>query len=396
MNRGRIRTPVAFGQMLQQSLPLLRARLKIPIDIFHHDHGGIEDDAEVDRTERQKVGVLALQDQEDNGKEQRERDVRTDDDGAAEIAQEYPLNEEDQETAKNQVVQNRTRGDPDQRATIVVGNDLNSWRQTSVGVELFDLGLNAWNDIVGVLGPTHDHDRGGDVVVVIPARYSKPRHETHGNAGHVLDLDRQAIRLSEDDVLDVLNLVTLGNVFGAAVVDQADATDVDRLLPDRDLAATDIDVGVAERGDQLWDCDVVGLKLLQVGIDVELLRRPTPGIDLHHTGDCQHTTGDDVILNRAQVGQSEMRRSDQLVAVDFADEARLLNGRDLAAWQIDILLQADRGLRQREIEVDAIPEGDADEGQSVKRCRADVDDAGRRIKPDLHRDGIVFLHLLGR
>ena len=60
-----------------------------------------------------------------------------------------------------------------------------------------------------------------------------------------------------------LNLVALGDVVGAAAVDQSDAADIDRLLTDRDLAAADIDVGVAERGDELGNRDVVGLELLQ-------------------------------------------------------------------------------------------------------------------------------------
>ena len=102
------------------------------IDVLHHDHGGIDDDAEIDRAERQQVGVLALQHQDDDGKEQRERNVRADDDGAAQIAQEYPLDKEDQQAAENQIVQDGVRGHPDQRAAIVIGNNLDARRQASV------------------------------------------------------------------------------------------------------------------------------------------------------------------------------------------------------------------------------------------------------------------------
>ena len=90
-----------------------------------------------------------------------------------------------------------------------------------------------------------------------------------------------------------------------------------------------------------------------------------------------------------------MRRTDELIAVDFTDQAGLLNLGDLIARQVDVLLQADRRLRQREIEIDPVFEGNADKRQAVERCRADIDDAGRRIEPDLHRNGIIFLHLLG-
>src|SRR5579872_3086571 len=100
--------------MLKQYLPMLVRRLKVPVDIFHHDHGGIDDDAEIDRAERQEIGVLALQNQENDGKKQGKRDVGADDDGAAQIAEKDPLDEKDEQAAKNQVVQHRMRGDADQ------------------------------------------------------------------------------------------------------------------------------------------------------------------------------------------------------------------------------------------------------------------------------------------
>ena len=51
-----------------------------------------------------------------------------------------------------------------------------------------------------------------------------------------------------------------------------------------------------------------------------------------------------------------MRRPDDLVAVDLADEARLLNLRDLIARQIHVLLQAERRLRIGEVIIDAVLE----------------------------------------
>src|SRR3984885_23974 len=381
--------------MLKQRLPAFRRGLKIPVDIFHHDHGGIDNDAEVDRTERQQVGVLALQHQNDDGEKQRERNVGADDDGAAQIAEKNPLNDENQETTENQVVQHRVRRDPDQRASVVVGNDLDARRQAAVAVELCNLGLDARDDVVRVLGSSHHHDGGGDVIVVTPAADTKPRHKTDGDAGDVLDLDRQAVHLGQDDIFDVLDLVALGDVVGAAAIDEPDAADVDRLLPDRDLTPADIDVGIAERGDELGDRDVVGFQLLQIGIDIELLGRAAPCVDLHHARNRQEAPGHDVILQRAQIGQAEMRGTDDLIAIDFADQTRLLDLRDLVARQVDVLLQTDRGLGQREVEVGAVSERHADERQAIERGRADVDHARRRIKADFHRDRVVFFHFLG-
>ena len=63
--------------------------------------------------------------------------------------------------------------------------------------------------------------------------------------------------------------------------------------------------------------------------------------------------------------------------------------------QIDVLQKADLRLLQREIVIDAVLEGDADEGQAVKRGRADIVDAGRRREAHFHRDGVKALHLFG-
>ena len=85
------------------------------------------------------------------------------------------------------------------------------------------------------------------VVLVIAAGDAEPRHEADVDARHVLDQHRHAVVLAEHDVLDILDVIALRQIVVAAVVDQPDAADVDRLLADRDLAPADVDVGVAER-----------------------------------------------------------------------------------------------------------------------------------------------------
>ncbi len=141
--------------------------------------------------------------------------------------------------------------------------------------------------------------------------------------------------------------------------------------------------------------DVVGVELVQIDLDLELLGRAAPGVDLNDAGNGQQTALHDPILDRAQIGQSEMRRAGHLIAIDFADQARALNRRHRIARQIDILLQADRGLREREVIVDPVIESDAHEREAVERRRADVVDPGRGGEPDFHRYRVIPLHLLG-
>jgi hypothetical protein len=80
-------------------------------DVLDHDHGGIDDQAEIDRADRQQVRRLAAHHHDQDGEEQGERDRRRDDDRAAQIAQEQPLHEEDQDHALDHVVQHGVGGD---------------------------------------------------------------------------------------------------------------------------------------------------------------------------------------------------------------------------------------------------------------------------------------------
>ncbi len=57
--------------------------LKVAVDVFHDDHGGVDDDAEIDGTDGQQIGILAAQYQDDDAEQQREGNVDADDDGAA-------------------------------------------------------------------------------------------------------------------------------------------------------------------------------------------------------------------------------------------------------------------------------------------------------------------------
>src|SRR6516225_6013670 len=181
--------------------------------------------------------------------------------------------------------------------------------------------MNLGNDVVGMLGSPHYDDGCHNIVFAVSASNAEARHVTDRNICDILDLDGQAARLGQDDVFDVLHVVAVRHNLVAAAIDQPDAADVDRLLPDRDFAAADIDVGVSERGNKLRHRDIVRFELLQVGVDIKLFGGAAPGIDLSHAGNREQAARDDIVLQGAQIGQPEMRRSDDLVAVDFADQA---------------------------------------------------------------------------
>src|SRR5271157_6523634 len=91
---GWIGPPSTLRQTLQESLSFFRIPLKIPEDVLDQDHCRIHDDAEIYCTHRQQVCAFSQNHEQNCGEEQRERNVQTNDDRAAEIAKENPLDQE--------------------------------------------------------------------------------------------------------------------------------------------------------------------------------------------------------------------------------------------------------------------------------------------------------------
>ena len=100
-------------------------------------------------------------------------------------------------------------------------------RKASVAVDLFDLGPHPRHDVIGVQRAVHDDNRGNDIILVVAAGLAEPRHVADRDLGDILHEYRHAVRLTEQNVLDVLDLVALRQIGGAARVHQANAANVD-------------------------------------------------------------------------------------------------------------------------------------------------------------------------
>ncbi len=306
------------------------------------------------------------------------------------------MNEKDQHATEDEVVHDRAGGDGDQRGAVIIRNQFHARRKAAVGIDLLDLRPHARHHVVGVQRPIHNDDGGDDIVLVVAAGFAEPRRVADDDGGDILDEYRHAVELAERNVLDVLDLVALGQIGGAAGIDQADAANVHGLLPHIDGAAADIDVGGAERTDHLRQRDVVGVELVQIDLDLVLLGRSAPGVELHDPRNGEQPALQNPILDGAQIAQAEVRRSGYLIAIDLADQAGGLDLRRDVIRQTDILLQIDRGLGKSEVIVDAVIERHPNEREAVERRRTNDIDSGRRGKTNFERDGVVALHLLGR
>ena len=135
---------------------------------------------------------------------------------------------------------------------------------------------------------------------------------------------------------------------------------------------------------------------MRVHLDLEFLGGAAPTVDGGDAGNGQQPARHDPILNRAQIGDSEMLRTDHLVTIDFPGRAVRLDCGHQTARQADVLLHRDRCLGVGEVVVHPVFEDDANKGQSIERGRADDVDAGRRVETNLHGARVVTFHLLGR
>ena len=187
------------------------------------------------------------------------------------------------------------------------------------------------------------------------------RHVTYVYPGYILHQYGRTVGLSEHDILDIGDVLPLGNVVGAAIVDEPDAADIRRLLPDRDFTPADIDVGIAQSRHELRKRHVVCLKFVGVGLHFEFLGRTAEAVDLHDSRDCIEPAQHHPVLHRAQIGDPEILRSRDDVPINLPHQARLLNLRHLAARQRHVLRNAVQRLGIGKVIVHTVFERDAQE-----------------------------------
>src|SRR6185312_14380220 len=160
--------PALLGQMLQLPLSIFRRCLKVAIDILDQDDCGIDNDAEIDCADGQQICVFPAQDEDDDAEEQRERNVGADDDGAAQVAEEQPLHDENQQATEQKVVQDGAGGDGDERAAVVEWDQFHAGGKAAVGIDLVYFRPDAFDDVIGVQRAVHDDDRRNHVIVMVP------------------------------------------------------------------------------------------------------------------------------------------------------------------------------------------------------------------------------------
>ena len=263
---------------------------------------------EIDRPHRQQVRGFPAQQHQADGEGERERDRRGDDQRAPEIAQEDPLQHEDQRDPHQHVVQHRVSGQMDQLRAVIDLFHVHAGRQDAGVVDLLHQRLDALDGRQAFGAAPHQHDALHDVVVVILPRDAEPRLVAHGDCRHVAHQHRRAVIGGQHGVGDVIGRV-----------DQPDAAHHCCLWTEIHRLAADIDIGVVQRRQHLRNGQAVMQQLVLVDVDFIGLGLAAPAGDVDHARHRLEATLQHPVLDRFEVGHGVAGRPHHAIAQDLAD-----------------------------------------------------------------------------
>ncbi len=105
------------------------ARGQVAVDVLDHHDRGIDDDAEIDRPDRQQVRRLAAQEKHREGEQECQGDVDGDNDRGPDIVHEHEQDRDDERDAEAQVLGHGLGGEVEQVGAVVVGLDFRPGQQ---------------------------------------------------------------------------------------------------------------------------------------------------------------------------------------------------------------------------------------------------------------------------
>ncbi|OIQ81495.1 hypothetical protein GALL_367400 [mine drainage metagenome] len=166
---------------------------KMPENILHHDDGCIDYQAEIDGAHGEQVGGLSPQDHQCDGERQRKRNGHGHDDCAAQIAEESPLQQENQQHSGQHVVHDGVRGDVDQILAVIDAVDVNAGRQNVGAVDLAHFGLDALDGRHALFAAPHQDDALHDVVFTVEPRDPQAGLVADRDGSHVAQQHRRPL-----------------------------------------------------------------------------------------------------------------------------------------------------------------------------------------------------------
>ncbi len=172
-------------------------------DVLDHHHGAVDDDAEVDRADRQQIRRNVSPVETDEREEQGEGNRDGDDQRRADAEQKDAEDHQHEQHAAKQVALDGLGRLSNQLRAVVVRHDLDVRRQDAAVQrrrELFDLLENH----LRLLADAHQDDAFDRVVLLHVAELTEPRRRPDCDVADVVDRHGNAAARRDHDVADVL------------------------------------------------------------------------------------------------------------------------------------------------------------------------------------------------
>src|SRR5713101_9494711 len=125
IKNGAIDVARGVQQNFVQLVILAMALAKLAINVFHHDDGAVNDDAEIDGADREKICGFAGKVKKNKSEDKCERDGEGGDDGGTHANQKKDQDKQNQNHSAKQIAFNGISGHANQFAILLVGPDWN-------------------------------------------------------------------------------------------------------------------------------------------------------------------------------------------------------------------------------------------------------------------------------
>ena len=350
-------------------------------DVLGHDDGPVDDDPEVDGSQRKQVGRDPAEIHEDEREQERQRDREGDDEGRAQVVEEEREQHDDERGAFDEVAQHGGDGGLYQTVTTVIVVELDAGGQHALYLD--QLLLHAFDHRVGVLALAHEDDALHEIVLVVTAEDTEADGVTDSHLADVADADRRALLGGHHHV---------GEVLGRA--EQADATHHERVLTVAQVAAAGVGIVGGHRVEDLLEREVVAAQPAGIDGDLVLLDPTAPRHHVGHARDLPELALQHPVLKGLHLDERHRLRFER-VAVDLADRAgQRPQPRLGVGWQLgpgDPL----EHLLAGPVVVGAVGEEDVDVGEAEVGHRAQKGDAGDAVQLFLELNGDEPLDFLG-
>src|ERR1700757_1985925 len=141
------------------------AQAEFAVDVFDHDDGAVNDDAEIDGADGEQVRGFARQIKKDEGEQQSKRNRQRGNDSGAETHQEKDQHDQDEHHAAQKISLDGVRRDANEVAAVIVRANLHVQREQRL-VDLVGFFLYAFEHILCLLATAHQ-DYALDGVVIL-------------------------------------------------------------------------------------------------------------------------------------------------------------------------------------------------------------------------------------